>query len=106
MGQGEGRLTLHEKSRRRQAALRSREDPRWNEQARDDSRRDDGSTSSDPLRRVADNGASDTRTGLHEDTGTAGGGVVQFLLREHESRVAVLACVRVVIEPGHQDNAV
>ena len=58
------------------------------------------------MRKVADDGSADAGTHFHDDAPAAGRGVFELFLREQEGGVAVLARVAVVIEPGHEDDAV
>lgn len=55
---------------------------------------------------VADDGSADAGADFHDDAAAASGVVLEFLLGEEESRVAVLGSVAVVIEPSHEDDAV
>ncbi|KAI2020504.1 hypothetical protein LOZ48_006543, partial [Ophidiomyces ophidiicola] len=97
---------LQHEARGRQRALALRQDPRGDQQRAHERRHHDGAAAAEPLRHVADDGAADAGAGLHEDAGAAGGGVVEALLGQHEGGVAVLRGVAVVVEPGHEDDAV
>lgn len=87
---------LHEEARGGQRALSSGENPGGNQSGGDEGRADDGAAAPEPLAYVAQNCTTDTSTGLHEDGSSAGAGVVQALLRNHERSVAVLGGVAVV----------
>lgn len=99
-------LTLHKESGGRQTAFGSGQDPSGDQDSRNKGGHDDGTAPSEPLRDVADHGAADASARLHDDAGSTGRSVVHLLLREHECCVAVLAGVREVVEPSHQDDAV
>jgi len=90
----------------RQAALRGGQDPGGDEAAGDERSANDGATTSKELRAIAKYGAADAGACLHEDRSTVGTGGAEVLRLLHESGVAILASVRVEVEPGHEEDAV
>ena len=49
---------------------------------------------------------TNTSSDLHDNRRPCCSRVVKLLLRQHEGCVAILAGVAVVVEPGHEDDAV
>lgn len=97
---------LHKESTCTQRFLPLRKNPGWDDETGDERCDDNRATAAVELREVADDGSPNTGADFHDD-GCAGGlGITQGLAREHEGCVRVLAGVGVVVEPGHEDDAV
>ena len=97
---------LHEEARGRETSFAAGEDPGRDECGAHECGADHGPTTSHELREVSNNAATGTCASFHEDTPTASGGVLELFLRQEKGGVAVLGGVAVVIEPGHEDDAV
>lgn len=82
---------LDEESGSTKGALSLGQDPGWNETTSEDSRSDDGSSTTDELTEISNDGAAHTGTDLHENGSTRGTSVLHLLLGEHESGVRILA---------------
>jgi hypothetical protein len=89
---------LDEEAGGREAALALGEDPGGDHAGGEESSENYGTATADELREIADDGATNTGAGLHEDGGASCGSVGEVFLREHEGCIAVLAGVGVEIE--------
>lgn len=90
---------LEHESRCRKTSEFVREDPSWDQTGANECSNTHRTSAAHPLREVADDSASDAGTSLHQNTRCRSHGVVHALLSPQERGVAVLACVRVEIEP-------
>lgn len=81
---------LDEESGGTKGALSLGQDPGGNETSSEDSRTDNGSSTTNKLTEISNDGSADASTDLHEDGGTRGTGVLHLLLGEHESGVRIL----------------
>lgn len=87
---------LHEEAGGGQRALGIGKDPCGDQTAADERGNNDGPPAAKVLAEVANDGTAHTSASLHDDTGTAGARVIQFLRSKYEGGVIVLGGVAVV----------
>ena len=97
---------LDHEARSRKTSLGGGQDPGGDDQSRHDGGADDSPAATEPLRCVTQDGATNTRTSLHENRSAVRSLRVEVLLLLHERGVGVLARVGVEVEPGHEEDAV
>lgn len=97
---------LHEESGSGKRSLSLRQNPRRDQETRDERCNNNRAAAAVELREVTDNGSANAGTDFHDDGGAGGLGIVERFAREHEGGVRVLAGVGVVVEPGHEDDTV
>ena len=77
------------------------EDPSWDQTGANECSNAHRTPTADPLREIANDGATNTGTSLHQNTRCRSHGVVHALFGPQECGIAVLARVRVEVEPLH-----
>lgn len=97
---------LHEESGSGKGSLTLRQNPRRDQETGNKRCNNNRAAAAIELREVTDDGTANAGADFHDDGGAGGLGIVERFTREHKGGVGVLAGVRVVVEPGHEDDTV